>query len=317
MAVTSQDQQAIVAAHNAYRSDPAINTPALQWSSDLAAGAQSWADNLATNIHHLQHSDFSVRAGLGENIAQASKGSNTAAHMVDFWGKTRTDAKKEKPAEQENYKPGVFPDTSKTGNWADAGHYTQVIWRTTTSVGCGIASDGTNDYLVCRYSEAGNMSGVQLPDGLVLPFSDQDVITLVADNGRYVTRLTSSDPNWNPIEASVQYAQPDTDPKSQFTVSILPSGKITFKTDSGLFWGRVNRRAGLDPIEAAKTSSADIYAQFTVKVLPNNQIALQADSGLFLSRVERTGGAQQPIEACKTSIDAQCTFTVAMAPSPV
>ncbi len=308
MPLTAQDQQAIVDAHNAYRSDPAINTPNVQWDSTLATGAQSWADNLATNVHNLVHSDSSARPGLGENIAQSGQGSNTPAQMVDFWGKTVIGGS----SEQGNFKPGVFADTSKTGNWADAGHYTQVIWRTTTSVGCGIASDGTNDYLVCRYSPAGNMQGVQVPNGMILPFADQDVITLVADNDRNVTFLTSSDPNWNPIEASVQYAQPSTNPRSQFTVSILPSGKIAFKADNGLFWGRVNHRQGVDAIEAVKTSSADIFAQFSVTVLPNNQIALQADSGLYLSRVDR--GAQQPIEACKTSIDALCKFTVAMAP---
>src|SRR5438876_7258511 len=152
MPLPPQDQQAIVDAHNAYRSDPAINTPALQWDDTLATGAQSWADNLATNVHQLQHSNPNSRQDLGENIAQSSKGSNTAAQMVDFWGKTRIDKEKVKPSEQENFQPGLFPNTSKTGNWADAGHYTQVIWNATTRVGCAIASDGDNDYLVCRYS---------------------------------------------------------------------------------------------------------------------------------------------------------------------
>ncbi|HLZ57357.1 MAG TPA: CAP family protein [Ktedonosporobacter sp.] len=164
MALTVQDQQAIVAAHNAYRSDPAINTPALQWDSTLATGAQSWADNLATTVHDLKHSDPSTRQGLGENIAMGSKGNYTPAQMVDFWGKTVISGS----SEQGNFKPGTFSTASpspvsKTGDWSDVGHYTQVIWRTTTSVGCGVASDGTNDYMVCRYSPAGNMEGVQVP----------------------------------------------------------------------------------------------------------------------------------------------------------
>jgi uncharacterized protein YkwD len=155
MTLTPQDQQDIVAAHNVYRSDPAINTPPLQWSSDLATGAQSWADHLASTST-FEHSGT---PGVGENIAQGSTGSFTPAQMVDFWGKTAINVS----SEQQNFQPGTFPNTSTTGNWSDAGHYTQVIWRTTTSVGCGIASDGTNDYLVCQYSPAGNIEGVNVP----------------------------------------------------------------------------------------------------------------------------------------------------------
>lgn len=155
MALTRQDQDDIVAAHNAYRSDPAVNAPPLQWSSDLAASAQAWADHLgATGA--FEHSQT---PGVGENLAMGSSGSNTPAQMVDLWGKTAVNGS----SEQGNFQPETFPDISKTGNWSDAGHYTQVIWKSTTSVGCGLASDGTNDYLVCQYSPAGNMTGENIP----------------------------------------------------------------------------------------------------------------------------------------------------------
>jgi hypothetical protein len=64
--------------------------------------------------------------------------------------------------EKPYFKPGIFPNVT-TDPAKTVGHYTQVIWRATTSVGCGLASDGTNDYLVCRYSPAGNSSGVSVP----------------------------------------------------------------------------------------------------------------------------------------------------------
>jgi hypothetical protein len=148
MPLSPQDQQNIVAEHNMYRSDPAINAPPLQWSDDLATSAQNWANQLAATST-FQHSGT---PGVGENIAEGSTGSFTPAQLVDMWGN-----------EQANFQPGTFPNISTTGNWADAGHYTQVIWRTTTSVGCGLASDGTNDYLVCQYSPPGNMEGVNVP----------------------------------------------------------------------------------------------------------------------------------------------------------
>jgi hypothetical protein len=38
-------------------------------------------------------------------------------------------------------------------------HYTQMVWKTTTQVGCGTATSGNSVYLACRYSPPGNMQG--------------------------------------------------------------------------------------------------------------------------------------------------------------
>jgi len=59
--------------------------------------------------------------------------------------------------EKADFVYAAFPDCSRNGNVV--GHYTQVIWKTTTHVGCAIVTNGTNDYLVCRYSPAGNWIG--------------------------------------------------------------------------------------------------------------------------------------------------------------
>src|SRR5579859_2037426 len=71
MPLTPQDQQPIVAAHNAYRRDPAIHAPDVQWDDKLAADTQKWADYLATTAHKMQHSvaGTSRPANTGENIA--------------------------------------------------------------------------------------------------------------------------------------------------------------------------------------------------------------------------------------------------------
>jgi hypothetical protein len=34
-----------------------------------------------------------------------------------------------------------------------------MAWRNTMTVGCALASNRDNDYLVCRYSPAGNVVG--------------------------------------------------------------------------------------------------------------------------------------------------------------
>ena len=60
---------------------------------------------------------------------------------------------------QQYFVPGIFPPVSMTGNGADVGHYTQIVWRKTTEVGGAIATGGGNDVLVCRYSQPGNIIG--------------------------------------------------------------------------------------------------------------------------------------------------------------
>jgi hypothetical protein len=62
-------------------------------------------------------------------------------------------------AEKRNFVPGIFPAVSRTGNWMDVAHYTQMVWRTTNRVGCALYSSGAWDYLICRYSPPGNADG--------------------------------------------------------------------------------------------------------------------------------------------------------------
>jgi hypothetical protein len=138
--------QEILAAHNKYRA--AVGVPALRWSDSLAAGAQQWADYLAPT-GQLQHSDRGLRSGVGENlIAGRNGGFNTVTQLVDIWGD-----------EKRYFIGGIFPNVSSTGNWKDVGHYTQVVSRITTQVGCGLATANGNIAMVCRYSPGGNVVG--------------------------------------------------------------------------------------------------------------------------------------------------------------
>ncbi|MBK1987082.1 hypothetical protein A0J48_005945 [Sphaerospermopsis aphanizomenoides BCCUSP55] len=133
----------ILNAHNKYRQE--VNVPPLKWSNTLASNAQKWANYLASRGGALQHSQNS---GEGENLWAGTAGYFSYTQMVDSWGK-----------EKQYFVNGTFPNVSSTGNWYDVGHYTQIIWRNTTAVGCGVARGGGKDILVCRYSPPGNYRG--------------------------------------------------------------------------------------------------------------------------------------------------------------
>lgn len=129
----------IVTAHNKYRAE--LNIPPLKWSEKLAQNAQVWANHLASQ-RRMYHSSGTNE---GENLWMGTTGYYSLTNMVDSWG-----------AEKRYYRNGVFPDVSSSGNWADVGHYTQVIWRNTTEVGCAQSTGGGYDYFVCRYLPPGN-----------------------------------------------------------------------------------------------------------------------------------------------------------------
>lgn len=127
--------------HNAARAD--YDVPALQWSDALAADARKWAKHLAST-GGFRHSG---QNGQGENLWRGTKG-YSAREMVALW-----------VDEQRYYNGGRIPDVSTTGNFADVGHFTQIIWRTTKQVGCALADGRRDQVLVCRYYPAGNVMG--------------------------------------------------------------------------------------------------------------------------------------------------------------
>ncbi|MDF5711941.1 MAG: CAP family protein [Nostoc sp. S4] len=131
--------KAILAEHNKYRAE--VGVPPLQWSENLAASAQKWANHLAAT-GTFEHS------GAGENLASGTAGAYSVTQLIDLWGH-----------EKKNFKNGIFPDVSTTGHWENVGHYTQVVWRKTREVGCGLASGHGKDFLVCHYNPAGNFIG--------------------------------------------------------------------------------------------------------------------------------------------------------------
>jgi pathogenesis-related protein 1 len=142
------DPSSMVAAHNKWRSE--VGVADIMWSEILAETAQAWADNLKRKGCVLEHSKDS---DYGENIYWAgpvrwSDGrtevqSITPQNVVDNWG-----------SEKENYNHG------KNSCSGVCGHYTQVVWKNSMEVGCGMAiCDNKSQVWVCNYNPPGNVEG--------------------------------------------------------------------------------------------------------------------------------------------------------------
>lgn len=132
----------ITAAHNKIR-DP-LGLPPLVWSDDLARFAQTWADKLERKGCRLDHRPRSGPDAqkYGENIYSSTGYDPTAADVVDTWA-----------AEVADY-------NSKTGRCKGVcGHYTQIVWRNSQRVGCGMAACGDTEVWVCNYDPPGNFLG--------------------------------------------------------------------------------------------------------------------------------------------------------------
>lgn len=139
----------LLAAHNRERALAGV--PPLTWDPILAASAAAYGPTLA-NLGRLQHSPRTARPTQSENLWMGPRGHYSPEQMVGSWA-----------AERGDFRPGIFPNVSRTGNWLDVSHYTQMIWRTTTHVGCAVHSDRRWDFLVCRYSPKGNRDGQRVP----------------------------------------------------------------------------------------------------------------------------------------------------------
>jgi len=145
----STDPSDIISAHNKWRSQAGV--PALIWSEKLARYSQNWANLLAENDCLMKHN---INSDYGENIfwsgaslwatdGSASVSEVTSQDVINAWGSEGTDYDHEN-----NTCRGV------------CGHYTQIVWKTTKEVGCGISlCDDGSQLWVCNYFPAGNKTG--------------------------------------------------------------------------------------------------------------------------------------------------------------
>ncbi|HEY6724219.1 MAG TPA: CAP domain-containing protein [Polyangiaceae bacterium] len=154
-----------VAAHNEARADVDVfpPLPELVWSDDLAEMAQDWANTLVdeTNCGNIFHRPNGM---YGENIAlQGSFGGGSASFTgpdaVAGWVAEIDCYTYGTIGQTEQCDPGCIADLNSSG----CGHYTQVVWDSTTAVGCGYGTcqddTFTIEVIVCNYDPPGNYIG--------------------------------------------------------------------------------------------------------------------------------------------------------------
>jgi uncharacterized protein YkwD len=132
-----------LAKHNQYRSLSGV--PLVTYSANLAVNAQKHAE-LMLKTNKFQHSGT---ANMGENLYSCT-GSHDSACLLPG---AATEAWYSEIKEYNFTEPGFNLQT---------GHYTQVVWKGTTMIGCGYATGHKSEdnsfisYVVCNYSPPGN-----------------------------------------------------------------------------------------------------------------------------------------------------------------
>jgi hypothetical protein len=137
-----------LAAHNRERTDMGLRP--LVWDAELQRDAKFYADYLA-QTGTFEHADDGPGEPQGENLWGGTKGFYTPEAMVGLW-----------IAEKKHYREGPIPSNSLTGRFQDVGHYTQLMWQSSLTIGCAMATGRRDDIMVCRYRDAGNVEG-QIP----------------------------------------------------------------------------------------------------------------------------------------------------------
>ncbi|XP_043113550.1 Golgi-associated plant pathogenesis-related protein 1 [Puntigrus tetrazona] len=137
-------------AHNQYRKQH--QAPELTYSAELCSAAQTWADHLLS-IKSLGHSDTENGENVFYSFSSAKK-TPKGNEAVDSWYSEIKDYKFSSPGHQQN-----------------TGHFTQVVWKSSTELGVGLATDGNKVFVVGQYKPAGNITNDGYYDKNVLPKS--------------------------------------------------------------------------------------------------------------------------------------------------
>lgn len=133
----NEEIKVILERHNFWRSE--VNIPDLSYSKELATVAYSWASELQKTCA-FKHSGNS----FGENLFKGTAGYYSVGDAIDSWASEQVDY---------NY------ENNKCNKGQVCGHYTQIVWKNTKTVGCAKIICNGNVTWVCNYDPPGNYVG--------------------------------------------------------------------------------------------------------------------------------------------------------------
>ena len=134
-------QQALKS-HNDVRAK--VKQKPLIWSNDLQQISQNWANKLASECKIYHHKG---KIPFGENLFWTG-GTTNISNAIYAW------------ANEKNYY-NYQKNTCQKGKVC--GHYTQMVWKGTTDVGCAkqACPNGKGEVYVCSYWPSGNFVGAR------------------------------------------------------------------------------------------------------------------------------------------------------------
>ena len=170
-------RSAALTAHNQYRS--LCGVPLLDASNTIDISSQDYATQMAaTNL--FQHS---VNSSYGENLYQQYTSQDLTVSLCSQMGNQSVAAW---------YKEIAYYNYSNPGFDSKTGHYTQVVWKSSTMLGMGLGWSILNGYnyyyVVGQYSPAGNYLG-QFATNVFPPLS---TITTTPMNSTTTTTLMAT-----------------------------------------------------------------------------------------------------------------------------
>jgi len=146
--------QDVLDAHNSVRDAVGVSSD-LEWDETIAKDAQSYADELALSgawEHDPKNSNGYANGPYGENLYTSTE-KVTLEFATGAWAD-----------EKQYYTYGEIGDASTCVSGEMCGHYTQIIWKDTSKVGCAMSKYRTGDFknwylIVCKYKTPGNYAG--------------------------------------------------------------------------------------------------------------------------------------------------------------
>ncbi|KAL7095719.1 hypothetical protein ACP275_10G041500 [Erythranthe tilingii] len=145
--VFNWEQQEYLKAHNDLRQK--VGVPPLVWSPALTKHAHAWAEHRRVDCNYRSHSPYQ----FGENIYWESYNEFTPTDVVQWW------FNEYKLYDNETLSCLCQPERAG----CECGHYLNVVWSTTTRVGCSgaVYCDNQNGvYVVCEYDPPGLIPGI-------------------------------------------------------------------------------------------------------------------------------------------------------------